>query len=302
MNRKSLAIIIGLLTSVIFVTGIQPSYSGMSSCHDFDSQDPVFWYEKGKELYDQGSFEDSIQCYDIAIKFNPDYIAALFQKGWVLGVKLGHIEEAESYYVQATKIEPQNTEDWLFRGHALSMLDDSPRALESYDMVLEMDPANAEGWLGKGMMSYNLGTKDSLVFVEKSLEFDPTNGEAWLVKGNMLSWVGRNEAAIDAYDKGISFNPEIPKIWFKKGVAHTNLEQYREAIMSYDGAINIEPNFVDAWAGKGLAFEKLEYYEDSIDSYEKVLKIRPNDMDAWFGKTRSSFNLVFQNLSIPIRL
>ena len=62
------------------------------------------WISKGNALYEQGKFNESITCYDNAIKLDPKNSNAWYGKGLALE-SLGRYEEAEQCYDNARELE-----------------------------------------------------------------------------------------------------------------------------------------------------------------------------------------------------
>ena len=59
------------------------------------------WFNKG--LYEQGKYEDALECYDRAIELDPDFADAWNIRGLVLHY-LGREEEAQKCFEEAEKI------------------------------------------------------------------------------------------------------------------------------------------------------------------------------------------------------
>ena len=62
------------------------------------------WISKGNALYEQGKFNESITCYDNAIKLDPEFAAAWYNKGIALK-KLGRDEESEQCFAKARELD-----------------------------------------------------------------------------------------------------------------------------------------------------------------------------------------------------
>ena len=62
------------------------------------------------------------------------------------------------------------------------------------------------------------------------MEIDPKFAAAWNNKGLALGNLGRNEEAIECFDKAIEIQPNNAIFWNMKGVALLFLAKYQEAI------------------------------------------------------------------------
>ena len=70
-----------------------------------------------------------------------DYYVAYFYKGFALyGLKC--YEESINCYEEALKLDPEDTKSWTFKGYSLVKLNHLEEALECFEKVLELDPGN----------------------------------------------------------------------------------------------------------------------------------------------------------------
>ena len=91
------------------------------------------WAEliKGKEPEEaRKKYEKAIECYDKALKINPNDTEALNNKGVAL-YRLGRHEEAIECYDRALEINPNDAEAWYNKGNVLYELRRYKEAVES---------------------------------------------------------------------------------------------------------------------------------------------------------------------------
>ena len=76
------------------------------------------------------------------------------------------------------------------------------------------------------------------------------------------------------------------EIWFNRGVDFSNLGKNQEALQAFDKALSIDPNNASVWYNKGIALSKLGLIQDSLDAFNKALSIDPNNANAsiWYNK------------------
>ncbi|MBA7712318.1 hypothetical protein ES703_121292 [subsurface metagenome] len=63
--------------------------------------------------------------------------------------------------------------------------------------------------------------------------------------------LGRDEEALESYDKAIEINPDYELAWYNRGVSLEQLDRDEEALESYDRVIKINPE-------NDLAKQKME--------------------------------------------
>lgn len=86
-----------------------------------------------------------------------------------------------------------------------------------------------------------------------------------------LSFIDKNEDAIQIYDKAIELNPGVTDAWYGKGIVLNSLGNHEDAIQAYDRVIIINPLDADAWHSKGIALFEMGKYEDAINCYDKII-------------------------------
>jgi tetratricopeptide (TPR) repeat protein len=82
-------------------------------------------------------------------------------------------------------------------------------ALSDLDRAVELSPANADAWRVKAWISYKL--KDfhgGVTAIDESLQIDPLSTESHHIHAQILTAMGRQNAAMDAYDMAYSFEDQ----------------------------------------------------------------------------------------------
>ncbi|MDJ0744790.1 MAG: tetratricopeptide repeat protein, partial [Xenococcaceae cyanobacterium MO_167.B27] len=240
------------------------------------------WYMRGIALGHLARFEEAIESYDKALKFNPDKDSAWYMRGIALG-NLARFEEAIESYDKALEIKPDDDSAWNNRGIALGNLARFEEAIESYDKALEIKPDDDSAWNNRGNALGNLARfEEAIESYDKALEINPDDDSAWYMRGNALDDLGRFDDAIDSYDKALEINPDDDSAWMIRGIALGKLGRFEEAIESYDKALKFNPDKDSAWYMRGIALDNLARFEEAIESYDKALKFNPDDDSAWY--------------------
>jgi tetratricopeptide (TPR) repeat protein len=248
-------------------------------CYDkalkINPQIAEIWSNKGDSLRRLGRFDDAIKCCDKALEINPQYAAAWSNKGLNLA-RLGRFDDAIKCYDRALEITPQIAEAWNGKGISLRNLGRFDEALECYDKALEINPQIAEIWSNKGVSLRVLGRYDkALKCCDKALEINPQLADAWLNKGNIRYSLKRFAEAIKCYDKALEINPRDAEAWSNRGANLRNLSRYNEALECYDKALEINPQYAESWYNKGATLERLRRRRDAAACYRKFIEVAP---------------------------
>lgn len=271
------------------------------------SRKPSLLCELGNLLITARENEIAIASYDEAVRIQPDYHQAWYNRGIALG-NLRRYEAAIASYEQALKIKPDFHEAWNNRGNLLINLGRYEAAIGSYEEVLKIQPNLHLLWHNRGIILGNLGRYEAAIkSYEEALKIQHNYHLAWYGKGYILEKSGRNEAAIASYEEAVKIQPDYYLAWYDRGIVLENLGHYEAAIASYDQVLEIKPDDYLAWYAKGYALGILENYEEAIASYDQALKFKPDDHEAWYNKAcyyalQGNIEQALENLEQAINL
>ena len=98
----------------------------------------------------------AIQCYDEAIRINPDLAMAWNNKGVAYHLQGNH-SEAIRFLDEAIRINPDFGMAWNNKGNAYANLGNFTEAIHCYDLAIGLDPDDALAWNNKGRASGEQG-------------------------------------------------------------------------------------------------------------------------------------------------
>ncbi|MCK9566752.1 MAG: tetratricopeptide repeat protein [Methanothrix sp.] len=192
--------------------------------------------------------------------------------------------------------QEETADSWFKKGQELGRNGSYEEAVKAYDNALELEPKNAEAWLGKGtVLSLWAGSindkslyEDAIKAFDKAIELDPQQTRGRLVKASALLNLGRYNESLKTLDEAIeaaSQDTEKAQIWFEK--AHLFAEQgnYNETAKALEKASLLDPKDKDLWINGGVLLSAvLGKYDDALKYYERALQIDPTDGYAWYAK------------------
>ena len=246
--------------------------------------------------------EESLKCYDKAIKLNPKYLMALYDKAIIL-VRLGHASEVMSL------------EGKFSRDIGIDCDDVFQQALECCDKVLalgqtsweledttQLNPTRTEergidldimdnyGWDQNKLAQRTFFTKGKIFHFHMSklqsiyFEYpDDTWGQGdprydEYVDGKITNYL---EEAVKCYRNATKINYEYLEAWYNMGLVLLQLNKVEEALESFAEVIEIDPKNVDILDGLGDALVFLDQYNEAIKWFKKLVKLDPENSIAW---------------------
>jgi len=100
------------------------------------------------------------------------------------------------------------------------------------------------------------------------------------VRGWLLSHLGRDAAALAAYDRATVLDPKIGEAWYNGGVILHRLGRTEEAIGHWKRALQVDPKNSDAAYNLGQAYYDRKDLKAALDWWQRARALAPGDFDA----------------------
>lgn len=153
------------------------------------------------------------------------------KKGMKLA-KLGKLNESLECYDKAIKIDPVSHIAWSSKARALDEMNNMNEAMKCYSIALEINPNNASVWNNKGY-AFRKQSKyhNAIECYDTAIKLQPNYAKAWYNKGYILEKQGKYEEALHCFDKAIEFNPQNEKYVSSRNSVD---EKHKEIHMAFD--------------------------------------------------------------------
>jgi len=209
---------------------------------------------RGVALEALGRLDEALDSFSQALACRSDYAAAFFNRGGVLGA-LHRWPEALADYDRALALLPTPPAAyWNNRGLALSELNRSAEAADSFVKALSLDRGYADAQANLSVAQRRLGQLDAaLGSAERALAIRPDHPEALTTRGLALAALGRFEAALDSHERALALRPDYLQALNNAGAALDALERTDEALARFDVALALDPGFAEAEFNSALA-------------------------------------------------
>jgi tetratricopeptide (TPR) repeat protein len=123
-------------------------------------------------------------------------------------------------------------------------------------------------------------TKDqaqTLAALEQVTQATPENAQAWTQLGHFYFDTGKNDKAIEAYEKSLAIDDHRPDVWTDLGVMYRRVDKPKKAIESFDRALSINNRHEAAMFNKGVVFiHDLNNAKAALSSWEKLVQTNPS--------------------------
>ena len=159
-----------------------------------------------------------------------------------------------------------------------------PKALESLDRALALNPHNADLHVDKGKILAETGRpEDALLCFDKALAINGRHPVALDLKASILLLLKRPAETLEIFDCLLQIAPFRSRTLNNRGLALTELGRYDGAIESFRLAAASDSRNAEIWVNLGNVLCKSKSYNDALAAYGSALKINPNFAEAWLG-------------------
>ncbi len=145
------------------------------------------WFERGRRLFLDKKYQESIDAVSKAIELNPEY-----------------------------------TEAYINRGSSYKKLGKNQQAIDDYNKAIELNPQLPVAYFYRGFYYYDIGKiPQSVDDLDKAIALNPRYAMAYLFRGLAYKQIHSISQAIEDFDTAIELDPQDPKAFYSRAVAHS---------------------------------------------------------------------------------
>lgn len=172
-----------------------------------DPRNPDAFYYLGSAFLAQGDTARAIKATEEATEADPDFTDAYIRMGRLLAAK--GLPRAEQYYDAAVAIDPTDAVALHARGDFYRDQERIDEAIAAYRSIGPVDRQYVDGYYNAGLL---LLEKDSVEAALREfnlvLQNDPINIQGYFFRGYARELLGNNEGARDDYQIALRYAPD----------------------------------------------------------------------------------------------
>jgi tetratricopeptide (TPR) repeat protein len=127
---------------------------------------------------------------------------------------------------------------------------------------------------------------EALEQFDKSVHINPDYFYAYHGFGTVFLKQGKYAEAIEYFNKAIHFRPDYYKSYYGLGMALLKQDQINEAVENWKKALSLNPDYYPAGFNIGAAMAELGRYEEAIKYFNAVIKTEPDFAEAYYEMGR----------------
>lgn len=158
-------------------------------------------------------------------------------------------------------------------------------ALKSFRRVAELQPENAEAYIG--WFRVCMGTEqvdEALKAIESWIAHNPNDTQAWLYKGFLEAELKRPEEALKAFDTLIRLQPEEASNYVGRGQMLYELGRYEEALEAFNISLSMDSSRNDVMGMKTAVLSRLGRFDEAFLIINGILENAPNDPGSLYNR------------------
>ncbi len=187
------------------------------------------------------------------------------------------------------------------RGVHFSGTREVTQALQSYQKVIELDPAHVEAYNNLGILYQELGDlRRAQETYQKALEINPRYEKAQNNLGTLFYLAHRYEESIAALQKALVINPRYIESYCNLGALYKKIGQPEKAVECYQKALAINPLHGETHYNLGLLYEHAERMEPAVNHYRKFMQLCSKTHPDLVAKVRRNLEHFRRTSSSPL--
>ncbi|MBU2699889.1 tetratricopeptide (TPR) repeat protein [Sporomusaceae bacterium BoRhaA] len=243
------------------------------------------YLKKGKELANNGDWQQAKQIFCKAIQIMPDSAEAHYYLG-IASKELQDWEKSIEYLSLAIALAPNYSEAHFMLGIIFSDCRQWKEAAASYYNTIKLKPDWAEAYFRLGIVLISLNRPEGAESCFRTvIGLKPDYSDAYNSLGILYSRRNMLSKALQSFSRCVDLNPDQPIAHNNLGLTLQKLKRYREAEMSFKKAIELNPQYAKAFNNLGLIYEQLDRLPQAVDMLQHAIKIQPDFLLAYHNLT-----------------
>ena len=236
------------------------------------------------KYFKENNFKKTIEICkkNIAIKNSTEddhYLLAVTLK------KLKNYTDAFLAINKAIKINRNKIEYVIFKGNLNREIMNSEKALQSFQLALEMDSKNTDALYWTSVTMYEMGQKKSALKIINNAIKIKKNIKYNLLKAKCLEDLNEYNEALNEYNCILDINDREFKVLVQKGDLLRRMFKYDLAIECVTKAMDVDKSNMDGYLLKSTILKDEKKFDEAFKVLDEGLSLNPKSVEANFNKS-----------------
>ncbi len=169
------------------------------------------------------------------------------------------------------EISPMNPEAFFMIGTNYKLLEDTAKAIGSFQTAVEQDPDLIDGFYELGLLYQKQGKADlAMTYFENALKVDSINVDVLYAKGMLLMEQRKDNQAIETFQKVNKYDPQYANAYFNIGIIFLEYDSLKKAYGNFNIAAEMDQTMAKAYFYRAVASEKMGDKQAAIRDYKNA--------------------------------
>ena len=227
-------------------------------------------------------FGSSLQKYLSLARLRPDDPEAHFGLAMAYD-EMNNFTEAFKEYEAVIRLNPHHAKAMLHIGFGYAHNMDYPKAILHWRNALKLNPGLLR-LLKEPNNFYRKRIEQGISIFERAVTLAPDDSYTHYHLATAYRLFGRNEIALQEYQKTIDHNPNLAEAYEEAGQILSLMQQNQLAIKYLQKALQLNPNISTFHYHLGLIYEKENMLGNALTSLQKAIELDPKDSRFYFAE------------------
>jgi tetratricopeptide (TPR) repeat protein len=215
-----------------------------------------------------------------------DYLTTLegaFLAGKVASL-LDETGRAQNYLEKVVELSPMNIEAISLLASVYNRQRNYEKAASTYKKVIELNNNMDNAYYQLGIVYLRLGKyREAIAPLQRAVELNPDYKDSYFYIGNAYKELKELTKAAAAYENYLNLKPENPwEGYYRLGLCRIELKQFEEAIAALSEAAKMNPQDIKTNYYLAQAYEKANQYEKAEEIYKLLAQLSPEEADKYY--------------------
>jgi tetratricopeptide (TPR) repeat protein len=246
------------------------------------------YFRRAYDAYIQGDTDRALKDYTEAIRLNPQYAAAYYNRGLCHKV-IGNYDQAIANYSEVIRLNPHLAVAYNNRGTSYKATGEYNQATRDYSEAIRLNPQFATAYVNRGSSYAAIGEHElAIEDCTEAIRLNPQLATAYYNRAISLYARGDMDQAIADYTEAIRLNPQLAVAYYNRGIAYNDQgNNYDQAIADYSETIRLSPEYADAYNNRGVSHTARDDDDHAIADYSEAIRLNPQLAAAYVNRGRS---------------
>src|SRR6056300_438114 len=202
-----------------------------------------------------------------------------------LGFLTNKTRDSRDAWKKCMELDPNNVPCRLKMAELFHVVTEFEKSAELVDVVLELDPENAEAHFLKGMLMRDAigDTTRALEWFQKSIDIDPNYKEALDMCGVLYSALGSPLAGA-YFNRLVELQPQNRIAYYNRGMFQLGMKEWNRALEDFTKSTQLNPDDLESWFNLGYIHLQLQLYPEARGYFNTALRIQPVNHRALYAR------------------